>query len=345
MATEKVRKKKVTCHYLCIKSIPKPVEDIKDGTKEKKAKTDESKIKIMDGSEIQELLGRVFSTEVTKRFRGQDERLLANKNDKIKASMLAFPNSDDSKYKDFDCLLFMKKRTADLPSQAKETNDSIEIIPIEISDDSYVMEVTFVMVHKTTGIIMHATNKFVGTDGALIYYLSQFGGSEHPEYFEPCPIANVDAFERMDKMEMVSCFEMSIAGTFFEKRDANKMSLDNILDNLESIATNDNMKMLHLVVRAENKKSLSIPSIINLLRSVFKSPSRKPSNVCRVFGCSEDGPETIDFIKNDYIHTFDMEYTSRYIPAAEVFERMLTDFKQKLPDMKKSLGLTHEVSD
>lgn len=334
--------------YFCIKTLPKIEKPRGKKRKEQREieQAAEKSIAILTGKELQNLLDVIAKVPLIDRFRGTaDERLIAFKGDSLltDGKPLPFPLWDGG---DFTCAIFMKKRTINLPAQATEKDGEIEIAEIRLGDDTYIMETTYVLLHKKTGIMLLLNNRNVGTSGAFAYYLSQFDRAGNPEYFETCPIANIDAFERLNHLEMIRSIEVTVMGTFIERElDESTKAVSEVLKGKLDVENDSALKQMRTIYTAQKGKSFSKSNVGKMLKAIFASHKDHPSKVCRIVGTSENGPETIDFVKNDYVFTSVFEYTSRYMPAVEVFETMREGFKKDLPKLERSLGIAPQRQD
>lgn len=330
--------KKLKAVYFQIRTKPntKNKKAGKTQKDKKKNKQDEQQIRVLDGKEISAIFNTILAKPFENRFAGEGDFVLAGPNDKIlaEAGIASIPKDQDG-YRFF---LFMKRRS-DSPTQTRiEDDGSIEIKPIEISNGSFISETTLVVLNEETGVLLQLLRRTVGTSSAFTYYLSQFDGRENPEYYEQCPVLNMEAFKRLGEYSMINKIEFSLSGSQLPDK-AETETIDYLYSRVSTLASNPATKQFNVRLSSQKGKSFSIGDTKNLFLDLLHLQNNKPTGICRASGIMEnDKFEVVDFVNNDFLFLYNYTMQGKYINTKEVFDLMLKDFSKRKKAIQESIG-------
>ena len=119
--------------------------------------------------------------------------------------------------------MLLAKRDVNLPMTGIDNGETLNLRPIDLGGGN-LMEVTYFMVHKATGILLFLNNRAAGTHVSLAQNLSSFlgnatkpgfivmSGNAYTEYIFLANILNMNRLERVEDLLAVKSMEFRFVG-------------------------------------------------------------------------------------------------------------------------------------
>ena len=298
-------------------------------------KEDSSKkeYRMLDEKDVDSLIKSIRDTPLTERF--YRDYILTFRGDDVKGDSVDIPEYDG-----YECAMFMKRRNVDFPKTATPDLESggITLKQLEIDDESYVMETTYLMINKKEALFLLMVNGNVCRGNIpLASYFGNFIDDEKGRYVEPLPIMNVDAFKRFDQLVTVKNAEVCVLGSIAREMDAEES--ESFSEIIRKAGDDENVNQINLKLSAKRGKSISKGNVRGLLKLVQHRRSKCEVPRFRITGEGEEGIETIDFINNDFIFKMPSEVSAKNLDPKETFAKMYENFEQNLKYIRRSLGL------
>lgn len=294
----------------------------------------ESIFRFINGDDMRGILSNIRGTQLRDRFR--DDYILALRGDSVKGDGVEIPE-----FEGYTSALFMRKRSTDLPRTAQEEGDGITVRRIEIGEDSFFMETTYVLIHNETATVLFLINGNVCNGSApFVKYLKNFFSGDETRYLEMVPIVNIDSLKRLDTMDRVLNIELSFRGVLDAVEDENRtMSMGSILRTINRVSNDPNANTIKITMTAKRNKGLRKDDVISFYAATRDSVERsRNTNLFRVKGSGDNGIETIDFINNEFLFTMTTDVSARNLDPADVLGRMHQHFISNLGYILQSMG-------
>ena len=290
--------------------------------------------RFINGDDMRGILSNIRGTQLRDRFR--DDYILALRGDSVRGDGVEIPE-----FEGYTSALFMRKRSTDLPRTAQEEGDGITVRRIEIGEDSFFMETTYVLIHNETATVLFLINGNVCNGSTpFVKYLKNFFSGDETRYLEMVPIVNIDRLRRLDSLDRILNIELSVRGALDAVEDENRtMSMGSILRTMNRVSNDPNANTIKITMSAKRNKGLRKDDVISFYDATMKNVdcSRK-TNLFRVKGSGENGIETIDFINNEFLFTMTTDVSARNLDPADVLGLMHQHFISNLDYILQSMG-------
>ena len=294
----------------------------------------ESIFRFINGDDMRGILSNIRVTQLRDRFR--DDYILALRGDSVRGDGVEIPE-----FEGYTSALFMRKRSTDLPRTAQEEGDGITVRRIEIGEDSFFMETTYVLIHNETATVLFLINGNVCNGSApFVKYLKNFFSGDETRYLEMVPIVNIDSLKRLDTLDRVLNIELSFRGALDAVEDENRtMSMGSILRTINRVSNDPNANTIKITMTAKRQKGLRKDDVRSFYDATKDSVGRsRNTNLFRVKGSGDNGIETIDFINNEFLFTMTTDVSARNLDPADVLGRMHQHFVSNLRYILQSMG-------
>lgn len=290
--------------------------------------------RFINGDDMKGILENIRGTQLRDRFR--DEYILALRGDSVKGDGVEIPKFDG-----YTSALFMRKRSTDLPRAAQEEGDGITVRRIEIGEDSFFMETTYVLIHNESATILFLINGNVCNGGTpFVKYLKNFFNGEETRYLETVPIVNIDSLRRLENMGRVLNIELSFRGALDAVEDENRaMGMGGILKTINRVSNDPDAGTIRISMSAKRKRGLKKDDVRSFYAATMDSVDcSRNTNLFRVRGDGDNGIETIDFINNEFLFTMTTDVSARNLDPADVLGNMHRHFESNLGYIMESMG-------
>ncbi len=318
----KAKKRQVKGYYFSLRT---QMPSDKDGRDE---------FRILDGNDIRMILDEIRRTQLRDRFR--DDYILTLRGDSVRGDGVDLPE-----FEGYTSALFMRRRSADLPRTAHEDGDGITMNRIEIGDDSFFMETTYVLIHDATATVLFLVNGNVSNNTMpFARYLKCFLFGDETRYLETVPILNTDSMRRMDGLEKLLGIELCYRGVLDVIDDQNRSRpMGSILSVVGEASRNQNTGSIKLIMTAGRNRSLD-KSYARIIHDKVMSDddSRKNTSIFRVKGKGDSGIETIDFLNDEFLFTMTTDASARNLDPRDVLSKMHSHFKYNLGHILDVIG-------
>jgi len=237
---------------------------------------------------------------------------------------------------DYECCLFIKRRTAAYPYQKTEDGDLLELT---LSQNSELVEVTYLVFDKKKGLLLMAFNRNVGGHNSLVEYLNnvienctqhRFRVGKNSSILDLSYILNGDPESEFAMLDDLKTMSLRISGDLQDLENVlgsgtTNKALKNIV-NLGQNANSGSIKMEFIKSRKDDSwlNKTSVANIYKCLKPFFKSD--KHSNKFSVTGTIDEETRIIDLISDKFSFHTQFDYDSRYIAPTKVLNILAEAF-------------------
>ncbi|MBK5261872.1 MAG: hypothetical protein JJE17_04760 [Peptostreptococcaceae bacterium] len=297
---------------------------------------------LASGSDLLELLEYIGTLSLLERRHEMEneERTIILPCDSNRVEGVVIPE-----YEGFLSGMLLRKRDVNLPMTGIEDGDTLNLKPVDLGGGS-LMEVTYFMVHKSTGILLFLVNRAAGSYVNLAHNLSSFlensrqngfkmrTGNSFAEYLYLANILNMDRLERVEELFAVKSLDFRLVGDPTEIRELLPGSTGDKINDLLGIADYFDAFNISVVLKPKRGGKLSK----NKIRPWFTKAkpildmNDKSKFVVSGTGAGR-GTETIDLLNDRFLFTTTIKYEGEFVPAIEVFNAMQLNFTERLTAM------------
>jgi hypothetical protein len=269
-----------------------------------------------------------------------EERTILLPHDRLRVAGVDIPD-----YQGYLSGMLLRKRDISLPMTGIEDGDTLDLKPVDLGGGT-LMEVTYFMVHKATGILLFLVNRSAGSYIDLAQNLTSFlgngsrggfrmrVGNTFANYLYLASIPNINTLQRVDDLLAVKSLDFRFVGDPTEIRRLIPGDTGTKISEALNIADYFEAFNISIVLKPNRGEKLSKHKI----RPFFmKSESILRTNEKSRFSVSGTGSgrslETIDLLNDRFLFTTTIKYEGEFVPAIEVFNAMQVNFEERLPAM------------
>ena len=290
--------------------------------------------------EILGLLDYIGSLSLSERNYETEERTIILQHDTERVAGIAIP-----KYEGYVSGLMLRKRDVSLPMTGIEDGEILDLKPIDLGGGT-LMEVTYFMVHRPTGILLFLVNRSAGSFIDLAQKLSGYlgspnnpgyrmrSGSSFTRYLYLANILNSNSLQRVEDLFAVKSLDFRFVGDPIELRrflpNTTNRNINSIMD------INDYFEGFNIsvVIKPKRGEKLQKHKIAPFFQNVERVLRLNEKSKFIVSGSKpRSRTETIDLLNDKFLFTTTIKYEGEYIPALEVFNAMQLNFEERLPAM------------
>ncbi len=241
--------------------------------------------------------------------------------------------------------MLLRKRDVSLPMTGIEDGETLDLKPVDLGG-GVLMEVTYFMVHKDSGILLFLVNRSAGSHVDLAQNLSSFLGSDtrpgfkmrsensFTNYLYLANLMNLNGLERVSDLFTVKGLDFRFVGDPQEIRNLFPGSTNENISDILNIADYFEAFSVSMALKPERGKNLTkhkIPPFFRKLESFLRMNDKSKFTVS---GMREGKRmETIDLLNDRFLFTTTIKYDGEFVPAVEVFNAMQVNFEERLPAM------------
>lgn len=290
----------------------------------------------------------------------KDRKILINGSDKL----IAFPSDNINQelteldkvdaLKDFYLGVILNYRQGLNPLLMESEEDKVTLNKLTIKNNQDIVEMTYFMVHKKSGIFLIIKNRFAATAKTLEEYLNLLYSKD--EYlkklfgekttgFSITPLIEDAAMKKLSNLATMGKVYMNFEvdqeweqPVLFGKR---KTVENQLLDSIDNSFRGTLFQTVKIELTAKRKGTMSIDFLKNSISKLILGSERLKPKSLRATGRNQLGSiEKIDFLLDTFIfsQTFNVENKNDKYPKIEdVFNGMYLDFKKKLINLQNSI--------
>lgn len=298
---------------------------------------------LASGNDLLELLNYIGNLSLFERRHemNNEERTIILPCDRDKVEGVEIPD-----YEGFLSGMLLRKRDVNLPMTGIEDGDTLNLKPVDLGGGS-LMEVTYFMVHKSTGILLFLVNRAAGSFVNLANNLSSFldssrqngfkmrSGNSFAEHLFLANILNMDRLKRVEELFSVKALDFRFVGDPTEIREQlTAGSTGDKINDLLGIADYFDAFNISVVLKPKRGGKLTKNKIRPWFTRAKPILEMNDKSKFVVSGTSAGkGTETIDLLNDRFLFTTTIKYEGEYVPAIEVFNAMQLNFTARLTSM------------
>lgn len=254
-------------------------------------------------------------------------------------------------FNNYECSLFIKRRTTAYPYQKNEDGNLLEL---NLSTDSELVEVTYLLFDKEKNILLMANNQNVGGHNALAEYLNnvivnctnyRFKIDKDDAILDLSYIMNETPEDDFNLLSDIKSLSMRVSGDLKDMEDFITPGSSNIKSALKQIANlgkNANCGSIKLeFMKSRKSESWLDKNIINKVYKVLKPfyDKDKHKNKFTVNGSIDGETRIIDLFNDKFTFHTKFEYNTRYISPTRVLNILAEAFENYRQTLIKVLDL------
>jgi hypothetical protein len=309
----------------------------------KAQKQSQSLYELMSPNELLGLLDHIgnLNLQDKKYVTDSEERTIILPQDKNRVAGIEIPN-----YPGYVSGMLLAKRDVNLPMTGIDNGETLNLRPIDLGGGN-LMEVTYFMVHKKTGILLFLNNRAAGTHVSLAQNLSSFlgnttkqgfkvmSGNAYTDYIFLAHILNMNSLERVEDLLAVKSMEFRFVGDPMQiRKNLAPGQTNQDISNIMGIADYFDAFNIAITLKPIRGKQLSrnrIPGFFNWVEPIMRMNDKSRFTVSGKGQGS--GLEMIDLLNDRFLFTTTIRYEGEFVPAVDVFNAMQVNFEERLTAM------------